>query len=706
MRLGVTALLAAACLVAAKDNSVAPQEAADGWILLFDGESSFGWMQAGSRWRAAVGTLTFDGTDSAAIRTGVPFGDFTLRFDFRAGAVDKGAALLIRFAKDKSPRESGYEIPLDSVDPKWPAGSIVEVAKSDGPNPAANQWHTAELAASGDQLSFKLDGRNVAEGKDPKSKAGYIGFEAKSGAPVQLRNVKLKPSGMNALFNGADLSGWRPVSPPPPKPGMLKKVIKVGGGKPKETQWGVRSALIHGEGAPGELESSTLYDDFILQVQGRAAGAGKKPKSSVYLRGDAGQLFSGYEISFDGAVVGFRDPRTRPQPGELVVQTIAACGRHFEIWVNGYPVNEFDDTRPDASLVPKGAKTAAGAVGLAAGSDSKVDFGAVRVAALPKTLGGERGRVAVAAPPPPVAPPPAPAVAPAAAASAPPPVVIPPELLAKQKQDDEQKKQSAKLMTEALQSKEPAVQMRKYEAILQIDPANVAAMNGYNKAKDDLEKAQAEQKQEDTAKASKEQQAARNEADGHAALARADQAFFNRDLRTAESQLAIAERLLPGNPAAQKLRATMNNYLSWRQRLTYFATGAGAVALVAAVILFWKRRGKKQPFIEVIDGFDKGKRFDLSPEVCHIGAVAQDGGARNDVVIRDVERMISRFHCEIHNQKGRLFLVDCHSANGTSVNGKRLAPGQPVRLKNGSRVMLARTCTLQVGFEKLKKQPA
>jgi hypothetical protein len=705
MRLGVTALLAAACLVAAKDNTISRQEAADGWVLLFDGESLFGWTQAGSRWRAAAGTLACDGTDFSAIRTNVPFSDFVLKFDFRAGAADKGATLLIRFAKDKSPRESGYEVPLDSADPKWPAGSIVDFAKSDGPSPAANQWHTAELAASGDQLTLKLDGRKVAEGKDPKSKAGYIGFEAKSGAPVQFRNVRLKPSGMNALFNGADLSGWRPVNPTPPKPGMLKKVIKVGGGKPKETQWGVRSALIHGEGAPGELQSSTLYDDFILQVQGRASDAGKKPKSSVYLRGDAGQLFSGYEIAFDGAVVGFRDPRIRPSGGEFVVQTIAVCGRHFEIWVDGYPVNEFDDTRPDAPAVPKGAKTAAGAVGLAAASDAKVDFGAVRIAALPKALGGERGRVAAAAPPPPVAPPPAPVAAPAAAASAP-PVVIPPELLEKQKQDEEQKKQSARLMTEALQAKDPAEQMRKYEQILQIDPANVAAMNGYNKAKDDLEKAQAQQKQQEQAESAKEQQTARNEADGHAALAKADRAFFNRDMGTAQAQLAIAERLLPGNPAVQKLRATMNSYLSWRQRLTYFATGAGVVALAAAVILFLKKRGTRQPFIEIVDGFDKGKRFDLSQEVSHIGAVAQDGGARNDVVIRDVERMISRFHCEIHNQKGKLFLVDCNSANGTSVNGKRLAPGQAVRLKNGSRVTLARTCTLQVGFEKIRKQPA
>jgi hypothetical protein len=50
--------------------------------------------------------------------------------------------------------------------------------------------------------------------------------------------------------------------------------------------------------------------------------------------------------------------------------------------------------------------------------------------------------------------------------------------------------------------------------------------------------------------------------------------------------------------------------------------------------------------------------------VSHIVVVAQDGGTRHDVVVRDVERPISRFHCEIHNHKGKLFLLDCNSANG------------------------------------------
>jgi predicted component of type VI protein secretion system len=93
----------------------------------------------------------------------------------------------------------------------------------------------------------------------------------------------------------------------------------------------------------------------------------------------------------------------------------------------------------------------------------------------------------------------------------------------------------------------------------------------------------------------------------------------------------------------------------------------------------------------------------LDQEVVHIGAVAQDGGSKNDIVLQDVERMISRFHCEIHVKDGKLFLIDCNSSNGTKLDGRRVAPGTPVRLKGGSRVDLGGTCALRVGYEKRRK---
>jgi pSer/pThr/pTyr-binding forkhead associated (FHA) protein len=66
---------------------------------------------------------------------------------------------------------------------------------------------------------------------------------------------------------------------------------------------------------------------------------------------------------------------------------------------------------------------------------------------------------------------------------------------------------------------------------------------------------------------------------------------------------------------------------------------------------------------------------------------ARTGGNEYDVV-RDLERMISRFHCEIHKRDGKFFLIDCGSANGTRVDGERAKPGTPMRVKTGERLEL------------------
>ena len=115
---------------------------------------------------------------------------------------------------------------------------------------------------------------------------------------------------------------------------------------------------------------------------------------------------------------------------------------------------------------------------------------------------------------------------------------------------------------------------------------------------------------------------------------------------------------------------------------------------------WWMTRGRKDAYLEIIDGLDKGKTYNLDQEVIHIGAVAEDGGHKNEIVVRDMERMISRFHCEVHRRNGKFFLLDCGSANGTFVDRKRAAAGKPVRLKSGARIDLASTCALRLGWKK------
>jgi pSer/pThr/pTyr-binding forkhead associated (FHA) protein len=142
----------------------------------------------------------------------------------------------------------------------------------------------------------------------------------------------------------------------------------------------------------------------------------------------------------------------------------------------------------------------------------------------------------------------------------------------------------------------------------------------------------------------------------------------------------------------------IDSALEVRRRVRYLGTGFGVVALIGLIATWWRTRTRKEPYLEVVQGLDKGKRFRLEQGVTHIGAISEDGGRKNEIVLRDMEHAISRFHCEIYKRDGRVFLVDCASANGTRVDSKTAKPGAPVRLKNGARVTLAESCAVKLRF--------
>ena len=124
--------------------------------------------------------------------------------------------------------------------------------------------------------------------------------------------------------------------------------------------------------------------------------------------------------------------------------------------------------------------------------------------------------------------------------------------------------------------------------------------------------------------------------------------------------------------------------------------------------LFGNRRRSKRHVENVVRVgiLEDRKRFEFSGDVLHIGAVGQDGGSKNEVVVPDAELLISRFHCEIHRRGSKFYVFDVKSANGTFVDKRRIKPGRPVRLRNGSRVDLAGVCSLRLGFDRKGKPDA
>ena len=697
-------LLLIALSVAAADNTISKPEADDGWLLLFDGNSLFGWSEGnGAQWKVSNGALT-PGSDGGFIRTNSAFADFTLTFDYRSTA-DADCSVYARSAIDKSPTDSAYVLQIGDSKSAWPTGSIVDFFKADAVHPAPGQWHSVEAIFSGDHISVKLDGRPVAQGQNSRAKAGVIALGCSKAGQAQFRNLKLKPLLSKTLFNGTDLSGWKAVGPPPPKKaGMLKKIVG-GGGKAKEAQWSVAAGNIHGQSGIGQLETTAMYDDFVLQlaVRTNASTKGNHPMGGVFFRGDAGQLATGYDVPImndyrngnrgqpfpdsTGSIKGLQAThKVVSNDGQFFTETIATYGRHIQIWIDGYPVSDYQDPRAEGT-----ARVAAGTISLESPEDkANLDFRAIRLAQLPKTLGKGPAEATAVQPPPPAIP-----------------VAVPipsqPGMPAAQGPDPNKAKVQA-LMGEALTTSDPEKQKEIYTQILLLDPSNAVAFAGRDQAQQKIDAANAERAAQQAQEQQQSQSQEEREATAEAARQKAETAFLAGDLDTANTQIGIAEKAVQGNSAIDDLKSRIVAAIQARTRMRLLWSGFGAAALIGLIVAWWRTRGKKNAYLEVIEGLDKGKKFNLDQEVIHIGAIAADGGNKNEVVVRDLERQISRFHCEIHKRNGNFYLIDCNSANGTKVDGGQASAGKPMRLKSGARIDLAGTCSMRLGWERVRKQ--
>src|SRR5579885_1076658 len=67
-----------------KPNTLTPKEIADGWILLFDGETTFGWSAADkAKWTVAGGFLAPHPKDGRPLMTTTEFQEFELSLEYR-----------------------------------------------------------------------------------------------------------------------------------------------------------------------------------------------------------------------------------------------------------------------------------------------------------------------------------------------------------------------------------------------------------------------------------------------------------------------------------------------------------------------------------------------------------------------------------------------------------------------------------------------
>ena len=96
----------------AKPNTLTPQQAAAGWILLFDGETPFGWAPRGAaKWQIRDGIVSaVPGSGKGVLSTNTEFADYHLGVDFWIDEKANSGVFLRCATSGEISGANGYEV--------------------------------------------------------------------------------------------------------------------------------------------------------------------------------------------------------------------------------------------------------------------------------------------------------------------------------------------------------------------------------------------------------------------------------------------------------------------------------------------------------------------------------------------------------------------------------------------------------------------
>jgi len=208
-------------------NSLSAAERAQGWQLLFDGQTLTGWhvsvpVQAGggrtgpaqapqpgqvgtptpcvvrgsestppgaSHWEVVDGRVTACGAPTGYLTSDRSYKNFVLTIEFMCGA-DTNSGVFVR-----SPQENGgYEVQIWRQQPAgYNTGAIVGVAKTAREYAfAADRWNRYQITADADHLVVELNGETTLDVHDARFPEGHLRLQYQQ-FPVAFRNIKIRP---------------------------------------------------------------------------------------------------------------------------------------------------------------------------------------------------------------------------------------------------------------------------------------------------------------------------------------------------------------------------------------------------------------------------------------------------------------------------------------------------------------------------------
>ena len=382
--------------------------AEEGFVSLFDGKSTAGWVQRGGKAVYSVedGALvgrTVLGEKNSFLCPPRDYADFVLEFEVLVDP-SLNSGVQVRSASRPEYRAGvvhGYQVEIDPSAGGYSGGIYEEqrrgwlTSRSDDPAVRsafkAGEWNLYRVEASGDRLRTWVNGVAVADLVDGVARSGFIGFqvhEAKqAGLAVRWRNVRIRElpraaagltpntltdlereQGFELLFDGRSTWGWRSARDKDfPKGGW-----EVHGGELSVLESGGAEAR-----NGGDIVTDRKFAAFELKLEFRlTAGANSGIKYYVdpeLNRGPGSSIGLEYQLLDDerhpdakagrdgnrtlgslyDLIAAASDKKVRPI-GEWNEARIVSRGRHVEHWLNGTQVLAYERGTPEyRSLVAR-----------------------------------------------------------------------------------------------------------------------------------------------------------------------------------------------------------------------------------------------------------------------------------------------------------------------------------------------------------------
>lgn len=194
------ALAAAAVLagsLAGRAQDLSEEERGAGFVSLFNGRDFTGWQFDGgasppaelpTNWQVADGVIRLSGGGKPHLGSDQAFGDFELRFEWRALRDKYNSGFFLRSGRKVGANQinlaQGHEGSF--IGPKLDgAKAVPELQKP------AGEWNTWRVLVVGDKVTYWCNGQLAWEATGLKPAQGHIGFQAE-GAALEFRNIRIR----------------------------------------------------------------------------------------------------------------------------------------------------------------------------------------------------------------------------------------------------------------------------------------------------------------------------------------------------------------------------------------------------------------------------------------------------------------------------------------------------------------------------------